>query len=317
MTESISQKGTIVAQVIEDLSCEPLALDRFTAELYRGPKEKLIRVEKTPQYKDNGYLVFPNVGVGDYTLRVRAEQFQTQQLSLTLAALVLDPSKRAMPQILAQTIVGQPGDNELIVVVTNVNAANKRINFDATTLRKPIPAGVTVLANGAKTTLAEKLDPGNVSSARLSSLTGIAAGAVVRIVRNRSIRMRFDPYVGSLAGLTRIVGAGTATQPPQPSLPDALVSITEINGKTVTIADVAGAKVATVKLGASPIVLGTNRDVQTLSDERGFYTLYFANDAVTTVTLTATLTGYQTATARNLAVTPGARVRADLRLTKA
>src|SRR5712692_10182223 len=174
MAESISQKVSLVGQVIEDLTYEPLDFQRFSAELYRGPKEKLVRVEKTPHYKDNGYFAFADLGLGNYTLQILGERFQTQRLPVTLAPIALDPTKSKMPQLLAQVIFDQPGDNELIVVVKAVNIPNKRITFDAATIRKPIKAGAAVVANGAKTNLATKLDPGKLTSARLESVAGIA-----------------------------------------------------------------------------------------------------------------------------------------------
>src|SRR6266487_5935333 len=109
MKESTSHKVSLLSQVIEDLSYEPLAHQRFTAEL-EG-------VKKTPYYKDNGYFAFTNLSPGNYTLRILGERFQMQQLPVTIpsAPIVFDPTKRKIEHLLARVVFSQPGDNELIV----------------------------------------------------------------------------------------------------------------------------------------------------------------------------------------------------------
>jgi len=309
MPESISQKVSLVAQVIEDLSYEPLDYQRFTAEL-EG-------IKKTPYYKDNGYFVFTDLLPGDYMLRVWGERFQTQQLPVTIPSgpIVLDPAKSKMEQLLARTVFTQPGDNELIVVAKTVNVPNKRITFDAATISRPINAGVAVVGNGVTTKLTTKLDAGTVTSARFDSVAGVTAQSIVRIIRDRSIRLRFDPYYETPPAATRVVGRVTLLNQAEVALPKVLVNITKINGTAVTVSDVGGARVATVVIGGAKVVLGTERDVQAFTNGKGDYTIYFSRDDVANVTLNATLAGFQTATT-TIAVTPRARIRADFQLSK-
>jgi hypothetical protein len=314
MLESTTRKVALVGQVIEDLSYEPLDYQRFTAELYRRlVTSKLDRLEKTPHYKDNGYFAFTDLLPGDYYLVVFGERFQNQQLPITIPFAPIDPNS-TMQQRLDRVFFDQPGDNELIVVVKTLNA--NRITFDAATIRRSIFSGSAVKANGAETRLAEKLDPGKVTSARLESVTGITAGAIVRIIRDRSIRLRFDPYSEALAESTRISGQVTLLNQADVVLPGALITITEVNSTAVTVTDIGGARVATVVLGGSGTVLGTERDLQTLTNEKGDYTLYFGGDGVTKVTLTATLDGYQTVTKQDVAVSLQSRVRAEFQLAR-
>jgi hypothetical protein len=314
MAESVSQKVSLVGQVIEDLSYEPLDFQRFRAELYQGPKEKLVRVNRTPFYKDNGYFAFTDLGLGDYTLQILGERFQTQQLPVTLAPMVIDQTKRKLPQLLEQVIFDQPGDNELIVMVDAVN--NNRITFEDTIIRRRIRAGAKVISDGGETELTETLDPGKISTARLDSVAAINAGDIVRIIRDRSIRMRFDPYYEALTESTRIVGTVSIQGQPEITLPNAFINVEEVNGAAVTISDVAGAKVATGIIGGSARVLGTERDVQGLTNAGGDYTIYFSRADIVSVTLKATLAGFQTLTTPAIAITPLARNRADLQLTQ-
>ena len=245
------------------------------------------------------------------------ERFQTEQLSVTVPAgpINLDQSKSKLPQLLARLICSQPGDNELIVATGTVNPGNKRITFDPTTISRPISAGSTVLADGLSTTLSTRLEPGQVNSARFESVAGLAEGSIVRIVRDQSIRLRFDPYSPVPPGTTSLVGRITLVNEPEVALPDALVQITEVNGATVTVSDVAGARVATVVLESDTVVLGTERDLQTVSNRKGDYHIYFNREDVTSLALKVTLAGFQPLTS-TVTLTPQARSRADFELTK-
>ncbi len=293
MTESFSQKSSLVGQVIEDFSYEPLDYQRFAAQL-EGEN-------KSPHYKTQGYFAFIDLLPGNYTLVVFGERFQTQRFPVTIP--------------LAPVVFDQPGDNELMIVVKNVNTQNKRITFDADTIRKPIKSGAAVVAIGLSTKLTTTLDAGKVASARLESVTGINPDSIVRIIRDRSIRLRFDPYYQAPAECTRIVGKVTLLDQAEFALQNARISMTKVNGAAVTVSDVGGAKVASVVIGGSKVVLGSERDLQTFANGKGDYNLYFSRDVISSVTLQATLAGFQTAT-KTVAVTPRTRIRGDFQLAK-
>jgi len=292
MAESISQKASLVAQVIEDFSYEPLDYQRFSAEL--------ADVEKTPHYKKGGYFAFTDLLPGDYLLLIFGERFQTRRIPVTIP--------------FAPVVFNQAGDNELMVVVKTVNG-NKRITFDATTIRRPIRAGADVVAAGLTTKLTTKLDAGKVASARFDSVADLAPGAIVRIIRDRSIRLRFDPYYLAPPELTRIVGRVSLMNEPQIRLENALIRITEVNGVAKAVENVAGAAIASVTLGGSKVVLGTDSDMQTTANTRGDYNLYFSRDDFTNITLEASLSGFTMVT-RSIAITARARNRADFELEK-
>ena len=309
MLESISQKVSLVGQVVEDLSYEPLDYQRFTAEL----KE----LKRAPQYKGNGYFAFTDLLAGNYTLRIFGERLQTQEIPVTIpsAPIVFDPNKSKLEQLLARVVFAQPGDNELIVVATNVNGGNTRITFEPADIGRPISAGAEVLANGLTTKLVTRLDAGRVTSARLENVAGLNAGDIVRVIRDRSIRMRFDPYAAATVHTTRITGKVTAKNEPAMVLPETMIRMIKVNGQAVVTSDIAGAQIVTTTIAAKQVVLGTERDTKTFTNEKGDYTLYFGRQDVTEVTLEATRTGFQTATAE-VNVTPLTRVLADFKLER-
>ncbi len=292
MAESISQKASLVAQVIEDFSYEPLDYQRFSAEL--------AEVKKTPHYKEGGYFAFTDLLPGDYLLLIFGERFQTRRIPVTIP--------------FAPVVFNQAGDNELMLVVKTVNG-NNRITFDPTTIRRPIRAGADVLAAGLSTKLTTKLDAGKVASARLDDVAGLAPGAIVRIIRDRSIRLKFDPYYPAPAELTRIVGRVSLKDELQVSLENAVIRITEINDVAKAVENVAGVGIASVTLGGSKVVLGTESDLKTTANARGDYNLYFSRDDFTKITLEASLNGFTTVT-RSIAINAHARNRADFELEK-
>ncbi len=291
MAESISQKASLVAQVIEDCSYEPLGYERFSAEL--------VGVKKTPHYKDGGYFAFTGLLPGDYQLRIFGERFQTRRLPVTIP--------------FAPVVFSQAGDNELMVVVKTVNGT--RITFDPITIARSINAGADVVAANLTTKLSTKLDAGKISSARFQSIGDLVPGAIVRIIRDRSIRLRFDPYYVAPAGITRIVGTVSFKDLPQFPIENALVRMTEVNGVAITVGDVGGARIASVTLGGADVILGTESDMQTTANAVGDYNFYFSREDFTNITLEASLDALTTVT-RSVAITTGARNRADFQLEK-
>jgi len=309
IVESTSQRVSLVGQVVEDLSFDPLGGQRFTAAL-KG-------LTKQAYYKDNGYFAFTNLAPGDYTLVLSGERLKTQEIPVTIPAapIVFDPNKSKLTQLLDHVTLDQPGSNELSVIVKSVNGANNRISFDQAIVPRPINVGAPVLTETVTTALSVRLDPGPATSARLDSLAGINAGDIVRIVRDRSIRMRFDPYATASFKITRIVGTVTVKDHPEAFLQNALVSVTEVNNGAVTVTDVGGANILTAVIDGSPVIVGVDSDLKTIANHNGDYAIYFSNPDITSVTLSAQLAGFQTSTT-TIVVTPLTRVRADFQLTK-
>ena len=233
-----------------------------------------------PQYKRDGFFVFSGLTGGDYTLRVTGERLQPATVAVNVPAQ-------------AHVFLESLGDNELLVVLRRVeddgeNAGGKKITFDPVILTKQIRAGALVLfapsnnvPGNTLATLAATLDPGEVSTARVEDGAGLAEGSIVRIIRDRSIRMNLDPYYTFASSMTRVVGRVVSKQNPARALAGARVTVTGMNGAAVTANDVRGATIFTGAdaLGKT-IVLGAEKDVSAVTNERGDYNLYFSNETL-------------------------------------
>lgn len=293
MGDQLIQKASLAGHIVADWNYDPPSAGQYAAEL--------VGSGKAPLYKDGGFFVFTDLRPGDYTLRLSGGDYQPREFPLTVP---LPPG-----------LLNAPGDDELHTIVRTVNAGTKKITFDAVFLPKPIRAGSAVLAGGFSTTLASALEAGKAMSAKLADVTGLAADQVVRIVREKSVRLRFSPYATLPADLTRLVGRLTEQGAPEKALAGGLVRLTEVDGSPVALADVAGAMIATATPGGTKVVVGAEADTRTLTNGRGDYNLYFDLAGVAAVKLEASLAGYQTA-AKTVAVTAKARNRADFELQK-
>jgi hypothetical protein len=291
MREQVIETASLAALVIEDLVYEPLDPGTYTAQL-AGTKA-------TAFYKPGGLFAFANIPVGAATLQLGGGNFQNQDYNVTIPGV--------SPPFFEQ------GANDLIVIATAVNGTGNNISFNPVILTSGISAGAAVLATGFSTTLASSLDEGQVSQAKLASLGALAAGSVVRIVRNPGVRLKYSPYYSFPNPVTQIIGhvtggtSGVGVQEVQ-------MSLVSVGGNPVTTTNVAGANVATLATAGGTIVLGTSRDVTTLTNNSGDYHFYFAlNQPSGSTVIQASLAGYQTQTLTVNAVA-SARTRADFQL---
>ena len=279
MSENFIQNVSLVGQVVEDVTYEPLRQGRFTAEL--------LDMRQSPQYKPDGFFVFADLPSGAYVLRISGQQWHTLEYPVTAP--------------LPDVVLALPGENELFVVaktITDTDNGGKRITFDPLILRREIRAGASVFASGFAATLAAPLELGKVIEARVENMTGeLTVGSILRIIRDHSIRLPFSPYASLPFAHTRLVGTVMRQDAPEIFLPGAHVRLTAVNHANVVLHDVAGANIATVELHGTQIVLGTEKDMTTLTNQQGDYNLYFIEkDFLETVTLEVTCAGYQPAT---------------------
>jgi hypothetical protein len=292
MGETIIQKASLIGRVIEDLNYEGLSPQRFVAEL-KGMSQE-------PQYKEGGFFVFSNLRPGAYTALLSGQGFQPQEHRVELLSSPLT--------------LGQPGDDELIVVVNSVNG--EKILFDEVILNREIRAGAKVIAQGLTSELAQTLEIGKVKEARLKSVTGLNAGALARIVRGDAIRLRFNPYHRIPSEPLRVVGRVTAGAAQGTPLARAQVRITLINDQAIVLTDVGDAKIETVTLNTKKIILGSQADITTLTNEQGDYNFYFGgSDFLTKLTLEAALAGYQPQ-AKTAVIQAGQRPKIDFQLVR-
>jgi hypothetical protein len=293
MIEELVQTASLAALVIEDLVYEPLDPGSYTAQLLGTPA--------TPFYKPGGLFVFPDIPVGPATLRLGGGDFQNQDYSVSIPAI--------SPPFFEE------GANDLIVIVSALNGGNN-ISFGPVIVASGIASGAAVLTVGFSTTLASELDPGKVTQAKLISLGALAVGAVVRIVRNPALRLKYSPYYTFPNPVTQIIGRVTAGSSGI-GIGGVQMSMVSIAGNPVNLSQVAGASVATVVAAGKTTVLGTSRDVTTLTNGNGDYHFYFDQDqpAGNTV-IQASLAGYHTQT-QTVNASARARTRADFQLVRA
>jgi hypothetical protein len=292
VTERLVQRAALAGRVVEDLSYAAVAPGELTADL--------AETDRPPSYKDGGLFVFSDVPDGEYLLRLGGRRFQTRTLAVTLPPPAL--------------LLALPGDDELVVVVRAVDAGQRRILFNAVTLPRRIAAGAPVLAPGLETALEAELEPGAVISARLESVEGLAPGALVRIVRDRSIRLKLDPHAPLPDGATRLVGRVSVAGFPATPVAGAAVRLAAAGGAEVLLEELAGARIATLGEDEDRRVLGTETDVAVRTDGAGEYHLYFLDaDFPSEVTLEVSRDGFVPGTVTRQ-VSPGRRNRIDVEL---
>lgn len=282
MIDIITQRASLVGQVIEDLTHEPLEPGRFSVEL--------VGVERVPQYKPGGLFVFSDLPPDSYNLRISGKRFQILEYLVTISP----------PNL----IVDSPGDDELFVVASGIDPANHRITFDQLILSREIRQGASVRSSGFSSTLAATLDAGAIAQARLDDTTGLAQDSIVRIHRSRSFRLKFDPYYSFPPGLTIITGKviirhapGSPPDAPELPLSGAQVRLEQIDSGNVVLNNVEGVNIATVEISGTQTILGVGKDITSLTNQNGDYILYFQEHnlpaSFTNMRLEATLAEYQ------------------------
>jgi hypothetical protein len=257
------------------LTYEDVSPSRFQAEL--------IGRSVIPQYKAQGFFVFSNLPQGNYTLKLTGERFQPATIDVTVPAQ-------------AHVFLESRGDSELVVIARAVESdpdivGELKITFDPVILTRQIRADARVVSDGlppnASAMLKAPLEVGPVSSARLKNAAGLPVNSVVRIIRDRSVRMNLDPYYAFESSITRVVGKVVSQQNPALPLAGVRVRVTQLNGAPVTQTDVDGVAIFKgVDAGGKTIVLGAEKDVSAVTNERGDYILYFSNETLASYMIT-------------------------------
>jgi hypothetical protein len=210
-----------------------------------------------------------------------------------------------------------PGSNEVFVRVNSADAT--RLIFEMILLSQPIRAGASVLGPaGFSATLAATLEPGKIIEARIANSAGtLTPGSIVRIIRDQSIRLLLNPYTSLPLGRTRLVGTVTRQPPPMIPLQGAQVRLIQVNGVSIVLHDVGGVHIGTAELNGTAMIVGTQRDMTTSTNDRGDYNLYFSvGDGLESAAIEVTFDGYQPAVVTVL-LTAGQRQRVDVQLAVA
>ncbi|HEV2915061.1 MAG TPA: hypothetical protein VGX92_17420 [Pyrinomonadaceae bacterium] len=279
--EKTIQRASLIGHVVRDVVYENISPSGFQAEL--------VGWGTTPQYKQDGFFIFSGLRAGDYTLKIIGERLQPATIKVVIPAQT-------------HVFLESRGDNELVVIVRQVvndseGVGSRKITFDPVVLTKQIRAGARVVSNGlpanSPAKLIATLDAGEVSTARVTNAASLTVNSIVRIIRDRSIRMNQDPYYVFPSSITRVVGKVVSKENTELPLSGAQVRVTRINSAAVTANDIHGVAIFTgVDTSGASIVLGAEKDISALTNEKGDYNLYFSNETlasymVTDQTLTA------------------------------
>jgi hypothetical protein len=292
MSETIVQKASLIGHVIEDLTYDNVRQTQFQATL--------VGMAQTPQYKRGGFFVFSDLAPGTYTLCIASQRFQPFEQRIV------------MPH--PELILEVPGSNEVFVRVNSLNAT--RLMFDTILLTHPIRAGASLLGRaGFTATLAASMDQGRVMEARIEKVAGtLTAGDLVRIIRDRSIRLHFNPYTTLPVVRTRVIGTVRRQNLPELTLQGVQVRLIQVNSTNVVLHDIEGVSIGTVTLDGMSLILGSERDIATQTNQQGDYNLYFsAGDELTNVTVEVTLDGFQPQIIP-IPISAGQRHRIDVQL---
>ncbi|MCI0487989.1 MAG: hypothetical protein L0229_15470 [Blastocatellia bacterium] len=304
MPDVITRRASLVGQVIEDLTYEPLALGRFGVEL--------VGVGKSPQYKAGGLYVFSDIAPDEYTLRIFGEGLEPESRRIVVPSPPPD-SDRPTPPL----VIGRPGDDESVVVFRSFANGGEKITLDRTRVIRKIRAGAVVLGQDFSAKLAADLDMGEATQARLTDIDGtLAEGSIVRIVRNRAIRLKFNPYRKLPSESARLIGRVALKDAPEIPLAGARVRLTQVNGVEVMLGDIAGAKIASVDIDGTKFILGAEKDIDAFTNSKGDWNLYFSKaEFLQAVTLEASLSRHQPDT-KSEPISAGQRKKVDFQLAR-
>ena len=247
---------------------------RFADELSRSDISKgsfqvsLNGSSRQPHFKDDGFFVFADLRPSPppYVLQATSSLYQDKSFSAVLPANTM-------------VELSFPGEDELIVLVTTVDAAQNRVNFNNIAFLPPVAEGAVVRGPGGfSATLAETLEGNDVGFALLSSVTGLNSGDPLRIVRSPRMLLRPGPYYQFPAGTTLLALSVVENAPGAEPIAGAQMQITQVNAQPVTAINVGGVNLNRAELPGIPpipVMLGPVEAVITHSNSRGHAIFYY------------------------------------------
>jgi hypothetical protein len=290
MSEMTTKRVSLYGRLTDDLTRDVVSGRAFDAVL-SATGQRALR-------KDDGYFVFTDLAPSatDYEILVSARSYQRRTLAINL------------PTALAVE-VAYPGEDELCVIVTGVDAESRRVSFEKLPFVPTIRAGSGVFGPGDFTaTLDAPLEGSEVEFAILSSVVGLGDGALLRFVRSTNLILQPGPYYPFEANTTLVVLKAVGSTAGDPPVGDATITIDQVNAVALTTTLVGGLNLHTVTLAGSPtLLLGPDRAIQTVTNERGDALFYFPVDTpITELRMQITRSGYVSAS-ETIPVTAGKR----------
>lgn len=295
----ISQVG-IYGRVADELTRDDVNPRRVKALLRNRTRHSI--------QKEDGYFVFADIAPSppDYVVELAGREFQTRRLVVTATGT-------------SAVEIDSAGEDELQVFITDIDT--QRVSFSTVPFVPRIPRSADVFGEGGfATQLKEVVEGVDVDGAELLSVTGLAVGQALRIVRGKRLLLRPGPYYRFPESTTlvaiRVEDSALAGAP----VAEAQVEITKVNGAAVNTVLVDGVTLFFADLPTVPVtrfMIGTLEALGTFTNERGDAVFYYTSTApVTSLTVSVTKTGYVTQTV-TVPVTRGARSALLVQLIRA
>jgi hypothetical protein len=283
MIDSLIGRLSFFGRVTDDFRREPAWQGEYRVTLQRTPPAEAL-------YKQDGHFVFSDLAPSAtaYTFRMLDGLYQGRQFS------------KALPTT-APVEIGYDGEDEIYLFTKAVNPVPKQVTFDAIPFLPLIRAGATVLAEGGfSTTLAEDLAGVDVTTAVLTSVVGLSGGKLMRIIRSRCLRAKAGPYYPFPAGTTVLRLKVVEDSPDETPLPAATARLQQVNATVLSSTTVDAVVLRHVALGGLPpqaLVLGTDADLDAVTESRGNAVFYFPGQfALTSLQLAVSRAGYVSST---------------------
>lgn len=297
--ETHTSRLSLFGRTADDLTRHVLLPPEMAVSLDNERKAALI--------KSDGHFAFIDLepSATDYRIRIAAPSYRDRVIAKAL------PSAVPVQVTLA-------GEDELYVSIGSVSAAQNRITFEQTAVVPPIESGAAVFGEGGFTaTLAEPLEGQKTTFAALSTVAGLAAGQLLRIVRSSNLLLRPAFHYPFLADTTVLAVKVVENDPMELVLDGAVVEIIRLNGNAPTTVNVGGLNLGLFSLGGNPpgSVILDDDDKRSATDDRGGALLYFAGSKqITSIELAVSKTNYQASTS-SINVTAKARNFQKIALT--
>jgi hypothetical protein len=277
--ETKSQRVSLFGRLADDLTRDVIPGGWFDASLVATGRRAL--------RKDDGYFVFTDLkpAMGAYEVSVRARYYQRRTLSATI------PTTTAVQ-------LANPGEDELFVVVTGVDASARRVSFDPLPFVPTIRSGANVFGpDPFVATLDEPLEGSEVDFGILNTVAGLAIGAILRVVRSTNVILQPGPYYPFDADTTLVVIKVVEDTAGDPPIEGAAIVIDQINSGALSTTTIGGLPLHTFALAGKLMLLGPDRGRQTITNERGDAVFYLPfGTPATAMRLQISRTGYNAAT---------------------
>ncbi|MEP7305174.1 MAG: hypothetical protein ABJA98_06620 [Acidobacteriota bacterium] len=287
-------------RLADDLTRRPLRPGDMTVTVAGDHRSTLL--------KGDGHFAVVDLqpSATDYQIQIGGPAYQTRTVAKALTAAAPVPVTFA-------------GEDELYVVLGGAPTPQNRISFEPLAFVPTVEAGASVIGQGGFTaTLAEPLEGRNVNSAVLSTVAGLVAGQLLRIVRSPNLLLRPGPTYAFPSDVTVVVVHVVENDPAEPALAGATLAISKINGAGPIGATVGGLPLSRFALGGTAVVsvVLDDEDRAASSNDRGDAVFYFSGEkALTSLAIDVSKAQYQPA-AVTMNVTANARNVQKVSLTR-